>query len=80
MRQVKLYSRPLCGWCADAKEYLLAHGIPFEEIDVGQKPEAYEEMKRLSGQYCVPTLLVDGHVLANFDTDQLEKFLAKLNR
>lgn len=78
MRQVKLYSRQLCGWCIDAKEYLKAHGIPFEEIDVGQNPEAYEEMKRLSGQHYVPTILVDGHVLANFDTDQLGRFLAKL--
>ena len=80
MRQVKLYTRPLCGWCIDAKDYLKAHGIPFEEIDVGQDPEAYEEMKRFSGQRYVPTILVDGHVLANFDTDQLEKFLASLNR
>ena len=78
MRQVRLFTRGLCGWCIDAKEYLKAHGIPFEEIDVGQKPEAYEEMKQLSGQQCVPTILVDGHVLANFDTGQLEKFLAKL--
>jgi len=80
MSQVKLYSRPLCGWCADAKEYLIAHDIPFEEVDVGQNPEAYEEMIRLSGQHCVPTILVDGRVLANFDTRQLQKFLASLNR
>ncbi|HUI07119.1 MAG TPA: glutaredoxin domain-containing protein [Verrucomicrobiae bacterium] len=80
MRQVKLYSRQLCGWCLDAKEYLQTHGIPFEEVDVGQNPAAYEEMKRLSGQHCVPTILVDGRVLANFDIDQLKKFLANLNR
>ena len=79
MRQVKLFTRGLCGWCVDAKEYLAAHGIPFEEVDVGQMPEAYEEMTRVSGQSCVPTIVVDGHVLANFDTGQLEKFLAKLH-
>ena len=80
MRQVKLFTRSLCGWCIDAKQYLKAHDIPFEEIDVGQNPDAYEEMKRLSGQRYVPTILVDGHVLANFDTAQLEKFLASLKR
>ena len=78
MRQVKLYTRGLCGWCLDAKEYLKARGIPFEEIDVGQNSKAYEEMKQISSQHYVPTIVVDGHVLANFDTDQLEKFLAKL--
>jgi glutaredoxin 3 len=79
MRNIKLYSRKLCGWCLDAKEYLKEHGIPFEEIDVGRDGAANEEMVRLSGQRYVPTIVVDGHVLANFDTRQLEVFLAKLN-
>jgi glutaredoxin-like YruB-family protein len=79
MKQIKLYTRGLCGWCIDAKKYLKEHGIPFEEIDVGQNPAAYEEMKRVSGQSYVPTIVVDSHVLANFDTVQLENFLAQLN-
>ena len=79
MRQIRLYTRPLCGWCIDAKEFLSQRGIAFEEIDVGRDPAAYEEMKRLSGQPYVPTIVVDGHLLANFDTDQLEKFLASLS-
>ena len=79
MRQIRLYTRPLCGWCIDAKEYLDQHGIVYEEINVGQDPAAYEEMKQLSGQPYVPTIVVDGHLLANFDTGQLEKFLASLS-
>jgi len=67
--------RLVCG-CQD---YLQAHGIPFEEIDVGRDPSADEELHRLSGQRYVPTIVVDGQVLANFDTGQLEQFLAKLN-
>jgi glutaredoxin len=79
MRQIRLYTRPLCGWCIDAKDYLKQRGITFEEIDVGRDPAAYDEMKRLSGQPYVPTIVVDGHLLANFDTGQLEKFLAALS-
>jgi glutaredoxin-like YruB-family protein len=79
MNQIKLYSRPLCGWCQDAKAYLKEHGLPYEDIDVGRDPAAYEEMQRLSGQTYVPTIVVDGHVLADFDVAQLEAFLAKLN-
>jgi glutaredoxin-like YruB-family protein len=79
MRDVKLYTRKWCGWCLDAKEYLKEHGIPFQEIDVGRDSAADEEMQRLSGQRYVPTIVVDGHVLANFDTGQLEEFLAKLS-
>jgi len=79
MKQVKLYTRHLCSWCMDAKKYLRRHSIPFEEIDVGHDPKAYEDMKQLSGQQYVPTIVVDDHVLANFDTKQLEKFLASIN-
>jgi glutaredoxin-like YruB-family protein len=79
MTQTRLYTRKWCGWCVDAKEYLKSHGIPFEEIDVGRDPAADEEMIRLSGQRYVPTVVIDGHVLANFDTGQLERFLAKLS-
>jgi glutaredoxin-like YruB-family protein len=79
MKEVKLYTRNWCGWCVDAKDYLKDHGIPFREIDVGRDPAADEEMQRLSGQRYVPTIVIDGHVLANFDTGQLEKFLATLS-
>jgi glutaredoxin 3 len=76
--KVTLYSRKWCGWCLDAKDYLKGRGIPFEEVDVGKDPAADEEMQRLSGQHYVPTIVVDSHVLANFDVGQLEKFLREL--
>jgi glutaredoxin-like YruB-family protein len=79
MGDVKLYTRKWCGWCVDAKDYLKEHGIPFQEIDVGCDSAADEEMQRLSGQRYVPTITIDGQVLANFDTGQLEEFLTKLN-
>ena len=79
MSQIKLYSRPICGWCQDAKAYLHEHNLPFEDIDVGRDPAADAEMQRLSGQHYVPTIVVDGKVLANFDVEELEKFLAQFN-
>jgi glutaredoxin len=59
----------------DAKEYLSERGYKFIEIDVGQDRQAYEEMKQLSEQTYVPTFVAGDKVLANFDTDQLERFL-----
>jgi glutaredoxin 3 len=74
-REIKLYSREWCSWCIDAKDYLTERGYKFSIIDVGQDREAYAEMKDLSDQGYVPTLVAGEEVLANFDTDQLEKFL-----
>ena len=75
--ELKLYSREWCSWCMDAKEYLSARGYKFMEIDVGQDRQAYEEMKQLSEQTYVPTFVAGDRVLANFDTDQLAKFLSE---
>jgi len=75
--ELKLYSREWCSWCIDAKEYLEVRGYKFTHIDVGEDRQAYEEMKELSEQTYVPTFVAGDHVLANFDTDQLEKFLTE---
>jgi glutaredoxin 3 len=72
-----LYSRAMCSWCIDAKDFLQARGYKFVEVDVGRNRAAYQEMKELSDQSYVPTLVAGEEVLANFDVDQLEKFLGK---
>ncbi len=59
------------------KPILLERGYEFAEIDVGRDRAAYQEMKELSDQTYVPTLVAGDEVLANFDTDQLEKFLRR---
>ena len=53
----------------------MRHGYKFIEIDVGRDRRAYAEMTELSSQTYVPTLVAGEKVLANFDTDQLAKFL-----
>jgi len=73
--EMRLFCREWCSWCIDAKDYLTERGYQFTEIDVGLDRAAYDEMKELSDQTYVPTLVVGDEVLANFDTDQLEKFL-----
>ncbi len=73
--QITLYTTTFCGWCEDAKEYLRAQGLPFNEVNVSRDPDGRAEVLRISGQEYVPTIVVDGKVLANFDVEQLEEFL-----
>jgi len=76
-RSLKLYSRAMCSWCIDAKEFLQERGYEFVEVDVGRNRSAYAEMMEVSAQPYVPTLVAGEQVLANFDTTQLEKFLSE---
>ncbi len=73
--ELRLFSREWCSWCIEAKDYLTERGYKFTEIDVGEDRAAFQEMRELSDQTYVPTLVAGDEVLANFDTDQLEKFL-----
>lgn len=75
--ELTLYSRAMCSWCVDAKEYLRDRGYQFTVVDVGRDREAYDEMLELSDQTYVPVLAAGDEVLANFDTDQLEEFLTE---
>ena len=54
----------LCGFCHRAKLLLNQKNLPFDEIDVGQKPGAYHEMLEISnGSSSVPQIFIgDTHV------------------
>ena len=71
---VRLFIKPYCGWCDEALEWLDARGIRYETLDVTRNTAARQEMFELSGQTLAPTIDVDGEILADFDTGQLEKF------
>jgi glutaredoxin 3 len=70
-----LYVKDGCPWCDEAEEYLEEHGIAYDKIDVLDDPEAFAEMKRLSGQTSAPTMRLGDEILADFGADELEEFL-----
>ena len=55
-------------------DWLNARSVPYEVLDVTSDPAARKEMLRLSGQTLAPVIDIDGEVLADFDTGQLEEF------
>ena len=61
-------------WCDDAEEWLKARGYRYETLNVNRDPAARAEMIALTEQTYAPVIEVDGEVLADFDTGQLEAF------
>lgn len=72
--ELVVYSKPGCPWCVDAIAYLNRERYAFEEIDVISNPDQFEEMRRLSGQSCAPTLTFGELLLADFDVDEMKEF------
>ena len=76
--KIRLFIKPYCGWCSKAMNWLDAHGVDYEVLDVIRDDAAYNEMVKLSGQELAPVIDVDGKILADFGPDQLAAFWKKL--
>jgi glutaredoxin len=73
---MKLYVKIWCPWCIEAMDWMRRRGLDFEVADVIANPAEFRHMQEISGQPRTPTIeLPNGAVLADFDTDQLERFL-----
>jgi mycoredoxin len=57
---LKVYSTRWCSDCRVAKAFLDKHGVSYEEIDIGEDPEAAEELVRSTGKRAVPQFLLNG--------------------
>ena len=80
VERVRLFIKPYCGWCDEAMDWLDERGIQYEKLDVISDAKARKEMAQLSGQTLAPVIDVEGEILADFDTDQLETFWKRLER
>ena len=68
MKRVEIYTTPICGYCAMAKQLLTRKGVPFVEIDVMRDPERRAEMTRRSGGgRTVPQIFIDGAPIGGCD-------------
>lgn len=78
--RVTMYTTRRCGDCTITKNFLDKFGIPFEEIDIENDPQAAEFVMRVNdGRRSVPTLVVDGDAvsLSGFSRRKFDAFVAK---
>lgn len=63
---VRLYTNSQCGSpCADAKQFLAARGVPYEEVAV-ETPATFGELRKLTGGAKIPVLALGDQVLTSF--------------
>ena len=75
MKEVEIYTSPLCGFCHAAKRLLKSKGVSFQEIDVWKNPDRKPEMiQRANGGRTVPQIFIgDIHVGGCDDLYALER-------
>ena len=74
-KSVRIFIKPFCGWCHEALAWLDSKGWEYTKLNVTLDREAAREMRELTGQTSAPSIDIDGQILADFDTGELERFL-----
>ena len=76
--RIILYTKTGCGWCDDVRDLLNEKNINFEEKNVFEKPEYFEELILKSKQTMTPTLDIDGEITADIDAEEVAGYLRKI--
>jgi glutaredoxin 3 len=63
MKPVRIYTTPICPYCARAKALLTQKGVVFEEVDVYMDAATRKEMFEKTGRRTVPQIFIgDRHI------------------
>ena len=75
MKQITMYSGPLCNFCDAAKRLLSRNNLEFNEIDISTKSGLIDEMiKRANGKRTIPQIFFDDHHVGGYvELRELEK-------
>ena len=75
MRNIIVYSGPMCGYCDAAKRLLARNNLEFTDIDVSTKEGLRDEMtKKANGRRTIPQIFFnDEHVGGYQELRDLEK-------
>ena len=75
MKNIIMYSGPLCNFCEAAKRLLLRNNLEFKEIDISTKVGLREEMiKKANGKRTIPQIFFDNdHIGGYQELRNLEK-------
>tara|TARA_B100000965_G_scaffold188266_1_gene157115 strand:- start:889 stop:1143 length:255 start_codon:yes stop_codon:yes gene_type:complete len=75
MKNITMYSGPLCNFCDAAKRLLLRNNLEFNEIDISTKDSLREEMiEKANGRRTIPQIFFDErHVGGYQELRALEK-------
>ena len=75
MKNITVYSGPMCGFCDAAKRLLSRNNLNYNEIDISTKEGLRDEMtKRANGRRTIPQIFFDDYHVGGYqELRELEK-------
>jgi len=67
MKNITMYTGPLCNFCEAAKRLFLRNNIKFREIDISTKDGLRDEMiQKSNGKRTIPQIFFDDHHVGGY--------------
>lgn len=63
---VKVYFKIPCPYCDHAKRFLQERNIPFEAIDLTDRPDEMIRIKQETGWRTVPIIMINGRLIGGY--------------
>ena len=68
MKNIIMYTGPMCNFCDAAKRLLTRNNLKYEEIDISTKDGLREEMiKKANGKRTIPQIFFDDQHIGGYD-------------
>ena len=75
MADIRLFTKPGCSYCVDAKEWLQQHGCDFDVLEITKNVQLLREWRELSGGVGVPVLAHGKDLVIGFSPERYRDFL-----
>ncbi len=81
MKQPKIiaYLKPHCGWSMGVRAIIKKYGLKYEDRNIIDEQNQFQEMVEKSGQTLSPCVEVDGEMLIDVSGDEVEQYLVEKN-
>ena len=67
MKNITMYTGPMCNFCDAAKRLLSRNNLKYEEIDISSKDGLRDEMiKKANGKRTIPQIFFDDHHVGGY--------------
>ena len=75
MKNITMYTGPLCNFCDAAKKLFARNNLSYKEIDISTKDGLRDEMiKKANGKRTIPQIFFDDHHVGGYvELRELEK-------
>ena len=77
--KIRAFLKPHCGWSMGVRAIMEKYSLAFEDLDIINNPDLFQEMVELTGQTNQPCVEIDGVMLADVSGEEVEEYLKSNN-